>query len=115
MDKTRYIVWLIIIFVTCSNDSSLASDSQRSWCIASEEKVAGLIENWSLTNRYTQEEIDFLRDYAGTRFTAVNIYENDYQVVIDEYPYDYFITKLYENDQRALRICKIHADINDIN
>ena len=111
--KYKYIMFMLVFIIACSEDNSLASDSQRSWCIAREEKIAKLVENWSPTyNQFTQEELNFIDDYLSTHYTAFDIYENDYQDQLDDYTK--YLTKLYENEEVALRVCKIDADINNI-
>ena len=109
--NTKILILAIIIFANCTSQD-LANDSQRSWCIAREVKIGNLVEKWSLSNQYTQEELDFIDEYRVTHFAALDIYENDYQVDLSNY--SNHLTKLYDNEDAALRICKIDADINNI-
>lgn len=108
----KYLLFALIILLASCSTNNTATDSQRSWCIAREVKIVNLLENWSLSNQFTQEELDFIDEYRVTHYAALDIYENDYQVDLSNY--SNHLTKLYDNEDAALRICKIDADINNI-
>ena len=108
--KKYFLFASIILLASCSTNNT-ATDSQRSWCIAREIKIGNILEKYTSNKSLTQEELDFIDDYRDSYFTAKDIYENDYQVDLSDYKH---LSNLYDNDDTALKICKIDADINNI-
>ena len=100
--------FFIPLFLFCqpsqdsNNNQLLASDKQRSWCIAMSYTAAPI----NLL-QFTQEEVNLYYTFSSAR----SLHLNDSGIAIEP---KNFQKNLKSNEESELRVCKIWADINDI-
>ena len=101
--KKLLIIFLILIISNCTSDDT-ASDSQRSWCYSH----AGLGNIVSLNGVRVSDEKRIL---WGNLRTAQALYKNDsgFEVFLPT-----FKSTLAKNTESSLELCKIWADMNEV-
>ena len=98
----KYFIILLIFISSCS-PSDTATESQRSWCYAN----ANLGEDNDfifLASEETNKYYQTLRD-------ARDLFENDTGITFNISILD---TKIENGSENALKLCKIWADINQV-
>ena len=99
--KKILIISLILVITNCTADN-IATDSQRSWCYLN--AGLGQVETLPRTSQEIQKLWENLR-------SARNLYENN---TGNEFFLPAFKVNLEKKTQSSLELCKIWADMNDI-
>ena len=99
--KKILIISLILVITNCTADN-IATDSQRSWCYS--KAGLGQVETLYRPSQETQRQWGNLR-------SARNLYEND---TGKKFYLPSFKERLEKETQSSLELCKIWADMNDI-
>ncbi len=106
--KIRNLIFLIILFIACTNaeienSPDLATDSQRNWCygIVNDISVKGLGGNFDLVDLRQQLQV------------AYQLYENETDSQI-EVSMEKLLKQLEDKIPEGMRVCKIWADMMEI-
>ena len=109
----RRFLFLILFFIGCSNSQientvELATDSQRNWCYgtAYDIRIKGILGN--------PELVDLVNKFQG----AYNLYAKETEKDLSRleiFDWGEFQQELSDNTPGAMRLCKIWADMEDIN
>ena len=102
----KLIILIVFVFLNCSSSlDNLASDSQRNWCYGAANELdvgpTGLVD----TDRY--------RKLLSSFVSAINL-DNELNDTVEDYGFLSFKDRLEESTQEALQICKIWADMNEV-
>ena len=95
--KLKHIILFAILLIACTSNN-LATDKQKNWCYS---KALMILDDENLYDTYYDAH-DLYRAEQGLE--PINAF---YSNVL-------FRNNLAVNDKEELRICKIWADINDI-
>ena len=95
---------IILIFISCSNNDTFASETQRNWCISEIKNI----------QRAVDTDPTDLKQSILSFSDAIEIFQNDFKKEV-QYPEGYsMVDALYEHTEESLQLCKIWSDINEI-